>query len=65
SLHEADIFIDDTPAITLMELRTKCRRLKSEHDVGLIIIDYLQLMQGNTKDTGNREQEIASISRGL
>jgi len=65
NLHEADIFIDDTPAITLMELRTKCRRLKSEHDVGLIIIDYLQLMQGNTKDTGNREQEIASISRGL
>ncbi len=65
SLHEADIFIDDTPAITLMELRTKCRRLKSEHDIGLIIIDYLQLMQGNTKDSGNREQEIASISRGL
>lgn len=65
NLHEADIFIDDTPAITLMELRTKCRRLKSEHGVGLIIIDYLQLMQGNSKDTGNREQEIASISRGL
>tara|TARA_R110002124_G_scaffold48026_4_gene142190 strand:+ start:11560 stop:14382 length:2823 start_codon:yes stop_codon:yes gene_type:complete len=65
NLHEADIFIDDTPAITLMELRTKCRRLKSEHDVGLIVIDYLQLMQGNTRDTGNREQEIASISRGL
>ena len=64
-LFTADLFIDDTPAITLMELRTKCRRLKSEHDVGMIIIDYLQLMQGSSKDTGNREQEIASISRGL
>ncbi|WP_018126518.1 replicative DNA helicase [Balneola vulgaris] len=64
-LFTAGIFIDDTPAITLMELRTKCRRLKSEHDIGLIVIDYLQLMQGNAKDSGNREQEIASISRGL
>lgn len=64
-LHEAKIFIDDTPAITLMELRTKCRRLKSEHDIGLVIVDYLQLMQGSSKDAGNREQEIASISRGL
>jgi replicative DNA helicase len=65
NLHEAKIFIDDTPAITLLELRTKCRRLKSEHDIGLVVIDYLQLMQGNAKDSGNREQEIASISRGL
>ncbi|MEX0608276.1 MAG: replicative DNA helicase [Balneolaceae bacterium] len=64
-LHEAKIFIDDTPAITLMELRTKCRRLKSEHDIGMIVVDYLQLMQGSSKDNGNREQEIASISRGL
>ncbi|MEO1021646.1 MAG: replicative DNA helicase [Bacteroidota bacterium] len=64
-LHEAPIFIDDTPAITLMELRTKCRRLKSEHDIGLVIIDYLQLMQGSSKDSGSREQEIAGISRGL
>tara|TARA_Y100001935_G_scaffold224416_1_gene200828 strand:+ start:245792 stop:247324 length:1533 start_codon:yes stop_codon:yes gene_type:complete len=64
-LFTADLFIDDTPAITLMELRTKCRRLKSEHDIGLIIIDYLQLMQGSAKDAGSREQEIASISRGL
>lgn len=64
-LFSANIFIDDTPAITLMELRTKCRRLKSEHDVGLIVVDYLQLMQGSSKDTGSREQEIASISRGL
>lgn len=64
-LHEAKLFIDDTPAITLMELRTKCRRLKSEHDIGLVIVDYLQLMQGSSKDAGSREQEIASISRGL
>ncbi len=64
-LFAADIFIDDTPAITLMELRTKCRRLKSEHDIGLVVVDYLQLMQGSSKDAGNREQEIASISRGL
>jgi replicative DNA helicase len=64
-LFSANVFIDDTPAITLMELRTKCRRLKSEHDIGLIVIDYLQLMQGSSKDTGSREQEIASISRGL
>ena len=63
-LFSANIFIDDTPAITLMELRTKCRRLKSEHDIGMIIIDYLQLMQGSAKD-GSREQEIAGISRGL
>jgi replicative DNA helicase len=48
-----------------MELRTKARRLKSEHDIGLIIIDYLQLMQGSNRENGNREQEIASISRGL
>lgn len=64
-LFTADLFIDDTPAITLMELRTKCRRLKTEHDIGLVIVDYLQLMQGSAKDSGSREQEIASISRGL
>ncbi len=64
-LFSANIFIDDTPAITLMELRTKCRRLKSEHNIGMIVVDYLQLMQGSSKDTGSREQEIASISRGL
>ncbi len=64
-LFAADLFIDDTPAITLMELRTKCRRLKTEHNIGLVIVDYLQLMQGSSKDSGNREQEIASISRGL
>lgn len=64
-LFTAQIFVDDTPAISMMELRTKCRKLKNEHDIGLIVIDYLQLMQGSSRDSGNREQEIASISRGL
>lgn len=64
-LFTADIFVDDTPGLSIMELRTKCRRLKSEHDIGLIAVDYLQLMTTNKPDIGNREQEIASISRGL
>jgi len=63
-LSEAPIFVDDTPAISVLELRAKARRLKSEHNISLIIIDYLQLMKG--KD-GNerREQEISEISRSL
>lgn len=64
-LFTAKIYVDDTPSISLMELRTKCRRLKSEHNIGMIIVDYLQLMTANNKDAGNREQEIATISRGL
>ncbi|MCS7018288.1 MAG: replicative DNA helicase [Cytophagales bacterium] len=66
-LSAAPIFIDDTPALTVLELRAKARRLKSQHDIQLLIIDYLQLMSGDgTKNTGgNREQEIASISRSL
>ncbi|MEX0646652.1 MAG: replicative DNA helicase [Balneolaceae bacterium] len=64
-LFTARIFIDDTPSLSVMELRTKCRRLKSEHDIGLIVVDYLQLMTANSRDIGNREQEIATISRGL
>lgn len=64
-LFTAKIFIDDTPGLSLMELRTKCRRLKSEHDIGLIVVDYLQLMTANSRDIGSREQEIATISRGL
>lgn len=64
-LFTAKIFIDDTPSLSIMELRTKCRRLKSEHDVGLIVVDYLQLMSASSRDIGNREQEIATISRGL
>ncbi|MEM9897516.1 MAG: replicative DNA helicase, partial [Bacteroidota bacterium] len=66
ALSEAPIFIDDTPALTILELRAKCRRLAAQHGVKLIIIDYLQLMSGDSsKGTGNREQEIASISRAL
>lgn len=66
-LTEAPIFIDDTPALSILELRAKCRRLKAQHDIKLIIIDYLQLMSGDTGkgQSGNREQEIASISRAL
>jgi replicative DNA helicase len=67
SLSSAPIFIDDTPALSIRELRAKCRRLKSQHDIQLIIIDYLQLMSGGEagRPGGNREQEIASISRAL
>ncbi len=66
-LRESPIFIDDTPAISLLELRAKCRRLKAQHDIQLIVVDYLQLMTASTgKNTmGNREQEISTISRGL
>ncbi len=62
-LSAAPIFIDDTPALSILELRAKCRRLKAEHGIQLIIVDYLQLMRGDVG--GNREQEIASISRAL
>ena len=64
-LAEAPIFIDDTPALSIFELRAKCRRLKSQHDVQLIIIDYLQLMTAGGEGKGNREQEISNISRSL
>jgi replicative DNA helicase len=65
-LAEAPIFIDDTPAINIFELRAKCRRLKMQHDIQLIMIDYLQLMSGGPENKkGNREQEISSISRSL
>ncbi len=66
-LSEAPIFIDDTPGINIFELRAKCRRLKMQHDIQLVILDYLQLMSG-TQDNyrgGNREQEISAISRAL
>lgn len=67
NLETAPIFIDDTPALSIRELRTKCRRLKTKHDIQLVVIDYLQLMSGDGsgKANGNREQEIASISRAL
>ena len=64
---KAPLFIDDTPGINVFELRAKCRRLKAQHDIQLIIIDYLQLMTAGTDGNrgGNREQEISSISRAL
>ena len=68
NLTKAPIFIDDTPALSILELRAKCRRLKQQHDIKLIVIDYLQLMSGDSSKSGgggNREQEIASISRSL
>ena len=65
-ISEAPIFIDDTPGINIFELRAKCRRMKMQHDLQLIIIDYLQLMSGGKDNQkGNREQEISSISRAL
>jgi replicative DNA helicase len=66
ALSEAPIFIDDTPMINVMEIRTKCRRLQSEHGLGLVVIDYMQLMQGSSaKSSENRVQEVSEISRGL
>lgn len=62
-LSEAPIFIDDTPAISVLEMRAKIRRLASQHEIGLIVVDYLQLMRG--KSTENRTQEISDISRSL
>ena len=65
-LAEAPLFIDDTPALTIFELRAKARRLKQEHNISLIVIDYLQLMHaGGDNNRGNREQEISAISRTL
>ncbi len=66
-LSSAPLFVDDTPALSILELRAKCRRLKAQSDIQLIVIDYLQLMSGDSKggNGGNREQEISSISRAL
>ncbi len=64
-LSKAPIFIDDTPALSIFELRAKARRLKQQHDIELIIIDYLQLMTAGSTKAGNREQEISSISRSI
>ncbi len=63
-LSNAPYFIDDTPAISPLELRAKARRLKSSHDIGLVIVDYLQLMRASVKSE-NRQQEISEISRSL
>lgn len=66
-LSEAAIFLDDTPSLPIMEFRSKARRLKAEHDIGIIFIDYLQLMRGTaqSRSSGSREQEISEISRNL
>lgn len=64
-LAEAPIYIDDTPGVSVLEMRTKARRAMHEHPLGLIIIDYLQLMQGSGNSQGNRVQEVSEISRGL
>ncbi|NTV12575.1 MAG: replicative DNA helicase [Desulfobulbaceae bacterium] len=64
-LSESPIYIDDTPALTIMELRGKARRLKTEHNLGLVVVDYLQLMRGQHGATERREQEISEISRSL
>jgi len=65
NLSGAGIFIDDTPALSIFELRAKCRRLKQQHDIQMVFIDYLQLMSGGGEGKGNREQEISKISRSL
>src|SRR5215217_6328588 len=65
-LSQAPLFIDDTPALNIFELRAKCRRLKNANNIGMIIIDYLQLMSGTGENrNSNREQEISTISRSL
>ncbi len=67
-LAECPMFIDDTPALNIMEIRARCRRIQSSYGLGLVIVDYLQLMQGTglaRHNRSNREQEVAEISRGL
>jgi replicative DNA helicase len=64
-LSEAPIYIDDTPAISVMELRAKARRLKANHDIQLIVLDYMQLMRGSSMSAESRQQEISDISRSL
>ncbi|QOG04031.1 replicative DNA helicase [Flavobacterium sp. MDT1-60] len=67
NLEKAPLFIDDTPSLSIFDLRAKCRRLVSQHGIKIVIVDYLQLMTagGNSKGGGNREQEISTISRNL
>ena len=64
-LSETNIIVDDTPGISIMEIRAKCRKMKLEKNIGLVVIDYLQLVQGSGKRGASREQEIAEISRSL
>ena len=62
---DSELIIDDTPGISISEMRSKCRKYKLEHDLKLIIIDYLQLMSGSGRSTDSRQQEISDISRSL
>lgn len=62
---EAPIYIDDKPGLSVLEMRTKARRIAHERELGLIVVDYLQLMQGSGRHDGNRVQEVSEISRGL
>jgi replicative DNA helicase len=65
SIVDAPIYIDDTPALSIFEFRAKCRRLKANYDVDMILVDYLQLMNASSDAKGNREQEVSIISRSL
>jgi replicative DNA helicase len=65
SLSNAGIFIDDTPGVRISDIRSKCRRLKQEHGLGMILIDYLQLILGSGRSGENRQQEVSEISRSL
>jgi replicative DNA helicase len=65
NLQGGKLFIDDTAAISLFELRSKCIRMKLQHNIGIVMIDYLQLMTGPEEVRGNREQEVSTISRGI
>ncbi|WP_346857113.1 replicative DNA helicase [uncultured Draconibacterium sp.] len=65
ALDTAPIFIDDTPALSIFEFRAKCRRLKMQHKIDIIIVDYLQLMTAGSDNRGSREQEVSMISRSL
>ena len=64
-ISKAPLIIDDTPGISISELRSKCRKMKLENNLGLVIIDYLQLMSGGSKRSDSRQQEISDISRSL
>ncbi|MDP4183857.1 MAG: replicative DNA helicase [Bacteroidota bacterium] len=65
NLDDAPLFVDDTPALSIFEFRAKCRRLKMQHDLAIVIVDYLQLMTAGTDNRGSREQEVSMISRSL
>ncbi|MGD0662683.1 MAG: DnaB-like helicase C-terminal domain-containing protein, partial [Syntrophorhabdales bacterium] len=64
-LYGAPLYIDDTPALSILDLRARARRLKKEHGLALLVVDYLQLMRGRTSNLDRREQEISEISRSL